>query len=128
MKYLLDTQILLWAADDSRWLSAKARKLLNNNDNELIFSAASVWEISIKNNLGRADFAVDPERFRRALIENLYLELPITSQHAAATALLPQLHRDPFDRLLIAQAMTEGIALLTADAEVARYPGAIHKV
>ena len=128
MRFLLDTQILLWAADDSKRLSAKARKVLTDNDNELVFSAASVWEISIKNSLGRADFAIDPERFRRALIENLYLELPITGEHAAATALLPQLHRDPFDRLLIAQAMTEGIALLTADAEVARYPGSIYKV
>ena len=128
MKYLLDTQILLWAADDSKRLSAKVRKVLTDNDNELVFSAASVWEISIKNSLGRADFAIDPERFRRALIENLYLELPITGEHAAATTFLPQLHRDPFDRLLIAQAMTEGIALLTADAEVARYPGSIYKV
>ena len=128
MKYLLDTQILLWAADDSKWLSAKARKVLTSSDSELLFSAASVWEVSIKNSLGRPDFALDPERFRRALVENLYVELPVTGEHAAATTLLPQLHRDPFDRLLIAQAMTEGIALLTADAEVARYPGAIHKV
>jgi len=123
VKYLFDTQILLWAAMDAKRLSAAAREVLGNADNELHFSAASVWEVAIKNGLGRPDFSVEPRLFRRALLDNGYIELPITSQHAAATDLLPDIHRDPFDRVLIAQAAAEGMTFLTADSMVARYPG-----
>lgn len=123
MKYLLDTQLLLWAAAEPQRLSASARALFDDADNVLVFSAASIWEIAIKSSLGRADFSIDPRVFRRALLDNGYHELPIDGAHAAAVIDLPPLHRDPFDRLLVAQSRMEGITLLTADEQVARYPG-----
>ena len=128
MKLLLDTQILLWAAGQPRRLSAVARKLLNDPRNELLFSAASLWEIAIKNTLGREDFRVEPRLLRRGLLDNGYGELPVTSQHAVNIDVLPPLHKDPFDRLLLAQAFSEGITLLTGDAQLARYPGPVRKV
>ncbi len=128
MKLLLDTQVLLWAAGQPKRLSRAARDLITDLENELMFSAASVWEITIKNSLDRADFQVDPRLFRRSLLDNAYVELPITSQHAVAVSGLPDFHRDPFDRLLIAQALHEGVTLVTSDAQVARYPGPITKV
>jgi PIN domain nuclease of toxin-antitoxin system len=128
VKLLLDTQLLLWAAGQPERLSAAARRRLNNPKNELIFSAASLWEITIKNSLGRADFRVEPRLLRRGLLDNGYTELPLTSQHAVSVDGLPPLHKDPFDRLLIAQALVEGITLLTADAQVARYGGPVRKV
>jgi PIN domain nuclease of toxin-antitoxin system len=128
VKLLLDTQILLWAAGQPARLSTAARKLLNNPNNELLFSAASLWEIAIKNTLGREDFRVEPRTLRRGLLDNGYVELPITGQHAVSIDGLPLLHKDPFDRLLLAQALTEGITLITADAQLARYPGPVRKV
>ena len=128
MKLLLDTQILLWAAGHPTRLTPAARKLLNDPRNELLFSAASLWEIAIKNALGRNDFRVDPRVLRRGLLDNGYAELPITSQHAVSIDGLPDLHHDPFDRLLLAQAQCEGITLVTGDAQLARYPGPVRKV
>jgi PIN domain nuclease of toxin-antitoxin system len=96
--------------------------------NELLFSAASLWEITIKNALGRDDFRVEPRVLRRALLDNGYVELPITSDHAVNVDSLPPLHEDPFDRLLIAQALVEGITLLTADKNVARDRGPVRKI
>ena len=128
MKLLLDTQILLWAAGQPERLSAAARKLLNNPRNTLLFSAASLWEIAIKKTLGREDFQVDPRLLRRALLDNGYAELSVTSQHAVGIDALPPLHRDPFDRLLLAQALSEGITLVTGDAQLAQYPGPVRKV
>ena len=128
MKLLLDTQLLLWAAGQPERLSATARKLLSNRRNELLFSAASLWEIAIKNTLGREDFRVEPRLLRRGLLDNGYTELAITSQHAVSIDSLPPLHKDPFDRLLLAQATCEGITLLTGDAQLARYPGPVRKV
>ena len=128
MKLLLDTQLLLWAAGDPKRLSAAARKLLNDPHNELCFSAASLWEISIKSALGRDDFRVEPRLLRRGLLDNGYTELPITSQHAVNIDSLPPLHKDLFDRLLLSQALSEGIILVTADARLAEYPGPIRKV
>jgi len=128
VKLLLDSQILLWAAGQPERLSAAARKLLNNQRNELLFSAASLWEIAIKKTLGRADFRVEPRLLRRGLIDNGYKELPVTSQHAVSIDSLPPLHKDPFDRLLLAQAFSEGITLLTADAQLARYAGPVRHV
>ncbi len=93
-----------------------------------MFSAASLWEITIKRGLGREDFEVDPHIFRRALLDNGYDELAITSEHAVAVDGLPEIHRDPFDRILVAQATAEGITLLTSDATVAQYPGPVRKV
>ena len=128
MKLLLDTQLLLWAAGQPERLSAAARKLLNNRRNELLFSAASLWEIAVKNTLGREDFRVEPRLLRRGLLDNGYVELPVTSQHAVNIDGLPPLHKDPFDRLLVAQALSEGITLLTADEQLAEYPGPVRKV
>lgn len=128
MKLLLDTHLLLWAASAPKKLSTKARRLIENPENELYFSAVSLWEIAIKNSLGRADFSVNARLLRRGLRDNGYNELPMRSEHAVAIDSLPPLHKDPFDRLLIAQALTEGITLLTADAVVAGYPGAVTKV
>lgn len=128
MKLLLDTQLLLWAAGQPERLPAAARKQLNDPKNELLFSAASLWEIAIKNSLGREDFRVEPRLLRRGLLDNGYTELPITSQHAVNIDGLPPRHKDPFDRLLLAQAFTEGITLLTADSQLARYRGPVRKV
>jgi len=128
VKLLLDTQLLLWAAAHPRRLSAAARKLINDRQHELLFSAASLWEITIKNSLGRDDFRVEPRVLRRGLLDNGYVELPMTSEHAVNASALPELHRDPFDRMLIAQATCEGITLVTADAIVGQYPGPIRLV
>ena len=128
MKLLLDSHLLLWAAGQNERLSAEARTLLDDPANELVFSAASLWEITIKRGLGRADFQVDPRLLRRGLLDNGYAELPISSQHAIAVDTLPPLHKDPFDRLLVAQAQVEGLLLLTHDSEVAAYPGPIRLV
>lgn len=128
MKLLLDTQLLLWAAGQPDRLSPSTRRRLDDPENELIFSAASIWEITIKSSLGREDFRVEPRVLRRALLDNGYTELAITGEHAVNVDTLPPLHKDPFDRLLIAQALVEGITLLTADKELARYRGPVRKV
>jgi PIN domain nuclease of toxin-antitoxin system len=125
LKLLLDTHLLLWAASAPERLPAGARALLEDAANELLFSAASLWEVTIKASLGRDDFRIDARVLRRGLLDNGYTELPISSAHAVAVAGLPNLHRDPFDRLLVAQAGVEGITLLTSDEAVARYPGPI---
>ena len=128
MKLLLDTQILLWAAGQPEHLSRAARKILQDSDNELLFSAASLWEIAIKRGLGREDFRVEPRLLRRGLLDNGYTELAISSQHAVSIDTLPPIHRDPFDRLLLAQALTEGITLVTSDEQLALYSGPVRKV
>ena len=125
MRLLLDTHVLLWAAGDPRRLPADVHALMEEPTTELIFSAASLWEIAIKNSLGRSSFSVDPRLLRRNLLENDYRELSITGVHATAVDLLPPIHKDPFDRILVAQARTEGLTLLTADSTLARYPGPI---
>ena len=128
MKFLLDTHLLLWAAGNPDRLPAAARRLLDDLQNELIFSSASLWEVAIKRGLGRGDFRVDARLLRRGLLDNGYGELPITSEHAVALDSLPSIHKDPFDRILIAQSMVEGITLLTADPLVAQYPAPVRKV
>jgi len=128
MKLLLDTHLLLWAAGEPRRLSKSARTLIGNPDNELLFSAASLWEVAIKRGLGREDFKVDARLLRRGLLDNGYSELPIISDHVVATESLPLLHRDPFDRILVAQATVEGVTLLTIDSQVSQYAGPIRTV
>ena len=128
MKFLIDTHLLIWAANEPEKLSGKAVSLMTNPEHELLFSAASIWEIAIKNDLGRDDFKVDARLLRRGLLDNDYTELPITSAHAVFVESLPLIHKDPFDRILVAQATAEGITLLTADSIVARYPGPIELV
>ena len=109
-------------------LSAEAKRLIDDSANELLFSAVSLWEIAIKTSQGRDDFSVDARVLRRALLDRGYVELPITGDHAVHVDTLPPLHKDPFDRLLLAQAFVEGITLLTADEVLARYPGPVRKV
>lgn len=128
MKLLLDTPVLPWAAGLPERLPTRARRLLKDPDNELLFSAASLWEIAIKRSLGRDDFRVDVRMLRRALLDNGYIELPVTSAHAVAIDQLPPIHKDPFDRLLVAQAMVEGVLLLTADARLTRYSAPVRKL
>lgn len=125
MKLLLDTQLLLWAAGGEERLSAAARDLIADMENDLLFSAVSLWEIVIKSGLGRDDFSVDAALLRRSLLDNGYEEVPVAGRHAVAVGLLPPLHKDPFDRMLIAQATVEGVTLMTADDLVRRYPGPI---
>lgn len=127
MKLLLDTHLLLWAAGTPKRVPAAARRLIEDTQNTPLFSTASLWEIAIKRSLGRADFRVDARVLRRGLLDNGYEELPITSEHAVFIDSLPDLHKDPFDRILIAQATLEGITLLTSDAVVAQYPGPIRR-
>ena len=125
MRVLLDTHILLWAAADSSSLSAQARRVLVSDTVELYFSAASIWEVAIKTGLGRADFSVDARQLRRGLLSNGYRELPVSGEHAIEVGSLPDVHKDPFDRILIAQSRVEGMRLLTADKLVAQYSGDI---
>ena len=128
MKLLLDTQLLLWAAGDPDRLSAPARALIGAPENEVWFSAASVWEIAIKRGLGREDFQVNPRLLRRGLLDNGYRELPVGSDHAVAIDSLPPLHKDPFDRLLVAQAISEPLVLVTADALLERYSDQVIRI
>jgi len=128
MKILLDTHLLLWAAGEPRRLSKQARMLIDNPDNELLFSAASLWEVAIKHGLGREDFKVDARLLRRGLLDDGYSELPIMSDHVVATESLPLIHKDPFNRILVAQATVEGITLLTVDSLASQYPGPIRTV
>jgi len=128
VKLLLDTHLLLWAAGQPERLPPTAHALLEDLRNELLFSAASLWEIAVKRELGRDDFRVDPRLLRRGLLDNGYGELAITSAHAVALDSLPPIHKDPFDRILVAQSIVEGITLLTADPVVAEYPAPIQRV
>jgi len=125
---LLDTHLLLWAVGEPGRLSRDARSLLEDLENQLVFSVASLWEIAIKRGLGRPDFQVDPRLLRRGLTDNGYRELAITAEHALQVDSLPPIHKDPFDRMLVAQATVEGIALLTSDDVVARYPGPVRRL
>ena len=128
MRLLPDTHLLLWLVEEPPGLSAKARDLLEDAANEVMFSVASLWEVAIKFALGRPDFQIDPRLLRRGVLDNGYAELPVLAEHALATVSLPPIHKDPFDRLLVAQATAEGFVLLTSDPIVARYPGPIQLV
>ena len=121
MRQLLDTHLLLWAAANSKRLSREARELLEDADNDVYYSAASIWEIAIKSSLRRKDFRIELPQLLSALAEMGLIELPITAVHAAGVSSLPPIHRDPFDRLLIAQSLTEPLVLLTNDALLERY-------
>lgn len=128
MRLLIDTHLLIWAAEGPECLSAEAFSLMADPDNLLVFSAASIWEIAIKQTLNRRDFSADASLIRGGLIESGYEELAISAAHAIAVAGLPSIHADPFDRMLVAQAQTEGLLLLTADQRLASYSGPIRLV
>ena len=121
MRVLVDTHLLLWAGASSRRLPKGARSLILDAANEVFYSAASVWEVAIKSALRRRDFRANPTMLVRALAQSGFSELPITAAHAARVAGLPAIHRDPFDRLLVAQSLSEPMILLTNDTALAAY-------
>ena len=118
---LLDTRLLVWAAYDAQRLPRRAATVLQSRDERLVFSLASIWEVAIKASLKRPDFTAQPAELHRALLDEGFAELPIQPAPIAQVATLPWLHRDPFDRMLLAQAKSEGLRLLTADAALERY-------
>jgi len=121
MRLLLDTHILLWSLADPRRLPEPAREAIEAGENEILFSAASIWEIAIKSQVLRIEFGVDASTIIHAAREMRFDELAISAAHAAAVAALPPHHNDPFDRLLIGQALTEPARLVTADKSLAAY-------
>jgi PIN domain nuclease of toxin-antitoxin system len=128
MTFLLDTQVAIWALIDDPRLSFEARRILDDSGNRLHFSVCSIWEIAFKRGLNRADFQYDPRLIRRTLLRYGCGELTLQSKHAFEVESLPPIHKDPFDRLLIAQAIVEGVTLLTADPVIAQYSGPIKRV
>ena len=128
MKLLLDTHLLLWTVLRSHRLSAAARGAIGDPSNQPLFSPVSLWEIAIKRAIDRPDFDVEARVVWRGLCDRGYEELAVTTEHALTVGTLPAVHKDPFDRLLIAQATAEGVTLLTADRRVARYPGPVRLV
>ena len=128
MKVLLDTHLLLWSVASSRRLPKEASSLILDAANEVFYSAASVWEVAIKSALRRTDFKADPAVLVRALAQSGFSELPVTAAHAARVARLPPIHRDPFDRLLVAQSLAEPMTLLTNDAALVRYGSLVELV
>lgn len=128
MRLLLDTHLLLWAAASSKHLSGEARALLEDGGNEVYYSAASIWEIAIKSTLPRSDLRIDIDALREALPRMGLVELPVTAEHAARITRLPPIHRDPFDRMLVAQSIAEPLTLLTNDAVLGRYSDGVRVV
>jgi PIN domain nuclease of toxin-antitoxin system len=127
-RFLVDTQLLLWNVYGSRKLPAKVARLFQDGRHQFFYSAASLWEIAIKAARGREDFTADTAAIRDALDANGFHDLPIAAQHAVALSRLPPIHADPFDRMLIAQAIVEPMALITSDGRLAAYPGTIEVV
>ena len=121
MRLLLDTHLLLWAVASSRRLPVATRLQIEDPQNEVYYSAASLWEIAIKATLRRGDFHVDLPLMRTTLPTKGFQELPVRSEHAVGVLALPPIHRDPFDRLLVAQSLVEPMVLLTNDAVLAGY-------
>ena len=128
MRFLLDTHFILWLPIGGRGISRTAHSLLKDPANEFVFSVASMWEIALKRARYQGEFAYDPREIRRQMLENGFEELTIRGSHVIAVDSLALIHKDPFDRLLIAQAIVEELTLLTVDAIVARYPGPIRRV
>jgi PIN domain nuclease of toxin-antitoxin system len=121
VSFLFDTHLLLWAGSGSDRLPSPARDILATPANRVAFSPVSIWEVAIKAALGRTDFHVDAKRFHRGLLTAGYTEIAITGAHTAMIGDLPPVHKDPFDRLLVAQAKQEGLTLVTSDPLIARY-------
>jgi PIN domain nuclease of toxin-antitoxin system len=128
VRLLLDTHLLIWAAQGIEHVPAVGRALMEAPENDLYFSVASLWEIAVKQGLRRSSFQIDARILRRCLIDSGYNELAIFGEHAVTIDMLPPIHKDPFDRLLIAQAAAEGMILLTNDAVLSKYPGPVRLV
>jgi PIN domain nuclease of toxin-antitoxin system len=128
MRILLDTHILLWALAQPDRLDDETRATIESGATEVLFSAASIWEIAIKAALGRADFPVKPAAIAQAALDTGFVELAIRSSAAALVAELPLLHRDPFDRMLVAQAIVEPATLYTADQHLIPYSQLVRRV
>ena len=128
MRVLLDTHILLWALVEPRRLDRETRATIETSDTEVLFSAASIWEIAIKSGLGRSDFAFDAEEIAQAALDTGFTEIAVRAKAAALVARLPLLHRDPFDRVLVAQAIVEPATLYTADQQLVPYSDLVRHV
>ena len=128
MNYLVDTHLILWAAVEPERLPAEAPNILASTGNHLYVSAASLWEVAVKQSLNRPDFQVQVGPLRAGLRANGYEELPVAGRHVITLPGLPMLHKDPFDRLLLAQAIADGFLLLPADRDLARYGGPVRFV
>lgn len=128
MRALLDTQLLIWTITQSARLPRGARDPIEDGANTIVFSIASIWEAAIKASLRKPGFTLDPAELRAALLANDFTELPVAASHTFGLLDLPHIHRDPFDRILIAQARVEALTLLTTDRIIARYPGDIKRV
>ena len=125
MRYLFDTQLLVLGQIEQEAVPERVIELVNLPGTEISFSIASLWEVAIKFGRGKPDFNVDPARLRFALLRHGYKELAITSEHVIYVTRLPAIHKDPFDRILMAQATVEGITLLTSDSLLSQYPGPV---
>jgi PIN domain nuclease of toxin-antitoxin system len=128
MAYLCDTQLLVWLGNVPEKLSKAAMRILRDPENEIYFSLVSIWEIAIKSGLGRPDFRADPKLVERELLNFGLKLLRIESEHVYGVANLPRIHRNPFDRLLVAQAKVEGLTLITADKVLAKYGSFVERV
>ena len=128
MQLLLDTHLLLWAVVEPERLDVALVVMLEDPLNTPVFSVVSLWELVIKRGLDRPDFQIEPSLLRQALLEAGWRELPVEAHHALAVGQLPPLHRDPFDRLLLAQAQADGLLLITADRQLAQYPGPVRRM
>ena len=127
-RFLVDTQLLVWNANRSRRLPARVERLFRDGRHEFFASVASIWEVAIKSSGGRRPLPVSPTRMRENLIENGFQELPVNGAHAIAIDRLPLLHGDPFDRLIVAQALVEPMVLITTDVRLGAYPGTIEVI
>ncbi len=125
MKLLVDTQILIWSTSTPERTPQAAQMLLEDHGNILWFSVINLWEVAIKRALNKAEFTIDVGPWRESLFDAGFQELPILSRHVFSLTGLPMLHKDPFDRLLLAQAIAENMLLLTTDSVLASYPGPI---
>ena len=128
MQLLLDTHLLVWAMGEPERLAPALVRLLEDPMNTPVFSVASLWELVIKRGLDRPDFRLEPPLLRQALLEAGWRELPVEAHHVLVVGQLPALHRDPFDRLLLAQAQADGLLLITADQQLAQYPGSVRRM
>tara|TARA_Y100000287_G_C13969031_1_gene232485 strand:+ start:61 stop:450 length:390 start_codon:yes stop_codon:yes gene_type:complete len=128
MQLLLDTHLLVWAMGQPERLDPALVRLLEDPVNTPVFSVASLWELVIKRGLDRPDFRLEPPLLRQALLEAGWRELPVEAHHVLVVGQLPALHRDPFDRLLLAQAQADGLLLITADQQLAQYPGPVRRM